>query len=452
MLAQASTPATVNIPLAPYPPPQPPGPPSPPHRTIPPPSRAKKTPSTCVSSGSGPAGQSAAIRLSNPKLETSPMRWTDSSLEWRTAYPDHPLARLMTSLGMRLLVEYYVILIPHPPQMHNEANDITSPSSVVAWLGDIREEMGVEVYCATQFLFSPPSPTRKTRRAGRANANLRKHAVAMYDLRHEKEAQMYGIAVKQAWHVEEEKHVPSVRRTSLSLPSPFRSLFFPLVIPFYSTPRGQSTSHPRLDALRTQLGWEYHMANGLVSISIVVGLDYKNQYIESKREFQRTKHHSTSAPSLRTAPAAYGARALTRGGLLRLDFPGGALVGCAASVVNTAKIKGTHDAVRIPTENQTKYLNTSDTKHANTREQRVNLIIYSKRSTCQKNRAGLSTQRFIFRGEIVWTVKNMTERKGFLAFNMPDVDGLYFPQALDIPHKFLAPCNNHVSRIRQEPR
>ncbi|KAF8209258.1 hypothetical protein K438DRAFT_2012479 [Mycena galopus ATCC 62051] len=114
-----------------------------------------------------------------------------------------------------------VIPIPHPPQMHNKVNYITSPSSVVAWLGDIREEMGVEVYSATQSLFSPPSPTRKTRRAGRGrasvpraghppHASLSKHEVAMYDLRHEKEAQMYGIGVKEAWCVEE-KHVAGPR-------------------------------------------------------------------------------------------------------------------------------------------------------------------------------------------------------------------------------------------------
>ncbi|KAJ7841901.1 hypothetical protein B0H14DRAFT_3140075 [Mycena olivaceomarginata] len=92
-------------------------------------------------------------------------------------------------------------------------------------------------------------------------------------------------------------------------------------------------------------GWEYHMAVGLV-----VGLDYKNPSLEPYREFQRMKYH----PSLRALftggeRLAYGARALTEGGLqnlLRLDFPGGTVLGCAAGVVNTAKIKGTHNAMR----------------------------------------------------------------------------------------------------------
>lgn len=46
---------------------------------------------------------------------------------------------------------------------------------------------------------------------------------------------------------------------------------------------------------------------------------------------------------------AYGARVLNEGGLQslpRLNFPGGALIGCSAGFVNVAKIKGTHNAMK----------------------------------------------------------------------------------------------------------
>ena len=33
-------------------------------------------------------------------------------------------------------------------------------------------------------------------------------------------------------------------------------------------------------------GWEYHMADGLVSIGLVVGLDYTNPWLEPYCEFQ----------------------------------------------------------------------------------------------------------------------------------------------------------------------
>jgi electron-transferring-flavoprotein dehydrogenase len=46
---------------------------------------------------------------------------------------------------------------------------------------------------------------------------------------------------------------------------------------------------------------------------------------------------------------AYGARTLNEGGLQsvpKLNFPGGALIGCSAGFVNIAKIKGTHNAMK----------------------------------------------------------------------------------------------------------
>ena len=46
---------------------------------------------------------------------------------------------------------------------------------------------------------------------------------------------------------------------------------------------------------------------------------------------------------------AYGARAITAGGLMSLPktvFPGGALVGCDAGYLNVSRIKGTHSAIK----------------------------------------------------------------------------------------------------------
>lgn len=46
---------------------------------------------------------------------------------------------------------------------------------------------------------------------------------------------------------------------------------------------------------------------------------------------------------------AYGGRTLNEGGLHsvpKLNFPGGALIGCSAGFVNVAKIKGTHNAMK----------------------------------------------------------------------------------------------------------
>ncbi|KAJ3507439.1 hypothetical protein NLJ89_g6308 [Agrocybe chaxingu] len=63
------------------------------------------------------------------------------------------------------------------------------------------------------------------------------------------------------------------------------------------------------------------------------------------------KHHPyfRSLLSSDSERLAYAARVLTEGGLQsvpKLNFPGGALLGCAAGFINIAKIKGTHNAMK----------------------------------------------------------------------------------------------------------
>ncbi|KAB0541990.1 electron transfer flavoprotein-ubiquinone oxidoreductase, partial [Kerstersia gyiorum] len=83
---------------------------------------------------------------------------------------------------------------------------------------------------------------------------------------------------------------------------------------------------------------------------MVVGLDYANPWLSPFEEFQRFKTHPAIRPMLEGGKRlAYGARAITAGGLLslpRLDFPGGVLVGCEAGFMNASRIKGSHAAIK----------------------------------------------------------------------------------------------------------
>jgi electron-transferring-flavoprotein dehydrogenase len=87
-----------------------------------------------------------------------------------------------------------------------------------------------------------------------------------------------------------------------------------------------------------------------VSIGFVVHLNYQNPHLNPYMEFQRFKHHPLIAPVLEGGRRiAYGARAITEGGLQsvpKLTFPGGALIGCAAGFVNVPRIKGSHNAMK----------------------------------------------------------------------------------------------------------
>ena len=66
-------------------------------------------------------------------------------------------------------------------------------------------------------------------------------------------------------------------------------------------------------------------------------------------EFQNFKHHPMIKDLLTGGKRiAYGARAITEGGwqsLPKLAFPGGALLGCSAGMVNVPRIKGNHNAM-----------------------------------------------------------------------------------------------------------
>ena len=93
----------------------------------------------------------------------------------------------------------------------------------------------------------------------------------------------------------------------------------------------------------------YHLEDNQVAVGFVVHLNYKNPYLSPFEEFQRFKTHPAIAKTFEGGKRlAYGARAITEGGyqsVPKLSFPGGALIGCAAGLVNVPRIKGSHNAV-----------------------------------------------------------------------------------------------------------
>jgi electron-transferring-flavoprotein dehydrogenase len=94
----------------------------------------------------------------------------------------------------------------------------------------------------------------------------------------------------------------------------------------------------------------YHYDDNKVSVGFVLGLNYKNPWLSPFDEFQRYKTHPAIRGTFEGGKRlAYGARAITAGGLLslpRLTFPGGALLGCEAGFLNAARIKGSHAAIK----------------------------------------------------------------------------------------------------------
>jgi electron-transferring-flavoprotein dehydrogenase len=255
---------------------------------------------------------------------------------------------------MRFLTKNGSIPLPKPPQMNNHGNYIISLNQMVKWLGERAEEVGVEIYpgfAASEILYNHEGVVKGVAtndlgisREGKAkdsfergmefharvtllgegcHGSLSKQVIKKYDLRRDSQHQTYGLGIKEVWEVQPEKFKSGQVTHTMGYPLP------------KDTYGG---------------GWMYHFGDNLVSIGLVVGLDYPNPWLAPYGEFQKMKHHPIYKDVLEGGKCiSYGARTLIEGGfqsIPKLAFPGGALLGDSAGFVNVPKIKGTHTAMR----------------------------------------------------------------------------------------------------------
>ena len=325
--------------------------------------------------GAGPAGLSAAIRLkqldssrevvvlekgsevgahilSGAVLDPSGL---DALIpDW--AERGAPLETPVRSDSFRMLGESGSIRIPNwpmPPLMNNHGNYIVSMGRVCQWLAEQAEQLGVEVFpgmACSELLFGDggevrgvvagefgrnpdgePGPAyepgmeligKYVLLAEGVRGSLSKQAIARYGLDEGVEPQKYGLGMKEIWEVE---------------PGRFEA---GTVLHTMGWPLGRNAGGG---------GFVYGIADDQIHIGFVVHLDYKNPHLYPYMEFQRFKHHPAVAKLLEGGKrVAYGARAITEGGLQampKLVAPGVALLGCAAGMVNVPRIKGNHNAM-----------------------------------------------------------------------------------------------------------
>ena len=243
-------------------------------------------------------------------------------------------------------------MLPHC--FKNEGNYIVSLANVTRWLGEQAEALGVEIFpgfpaaeilyndqgavCGVitgsmglnkegnpsdQFQLGMELRGKYTLFAEGARGHLGKQLIAKYDLDKDSDPQSYGIGIKELWEVEPSKSKPG------------------LVVHTAGWPLESDTYGG---------SFLYHLGDNKVAVGLVVGLSYKNPYLSPFEEFQRYKLHPKIRETFEGGKRlAYGARALTAGGLNSLPktvFPGGALIGCDAGFLNASRIKGSHAAIK----------------------------------------------------------------------------------------------------------
>lgn len=330
--------------------------------------------------GAGPSGLAAAIRLKQLAEEKGaeinvcvlekgsevgahilsgavldPRALNELLPDWKER--GAPLNTEVTEDRFFMLTEKGGTKVPNlmlPGCFTNHGNYIISLGNLCRWLGEQAEAMGVEIYpgfAAAEVLYNDDGAVygvatgdmgvgpdgehtanytqgielhaKYTFFAEGCRGSLGKQLVSKFGLRDESDPPSYGIGIKELWEIDPAKHKPGLVMHTAGWP---------------------------LDRATYGGSFLYHFDENLVSIGFVVGLDYKNPYLNPYEEFQRYKHHPKVAEFLEGGKRiAYGARAIYAGGiqaLPKLTFPGGCLIGDNAGVLNAPRIKGTHTSMK----------------------------------------------------------------------------------------------------------
>lgn len=331
--------------------------------------------------GAGPAGLSAACRiaqlgaehgrevsicvvdkgaqvgahiLSGAVLETRALDELFPDWAERGAPVTTPVGadRVVWLLGARRSLTVPSAFVPRA--MHNQGNYIVSLGRLCVWLAEQAEALGCDVlpgFAVTEVLYDASGAVAgvATGDLGTGKDGLPKDGMqpgfelkakctifaegcrgslgqaleTRFDLRREADPPHYGLGLKELWEVDAAKHAPGTVLHTLGWP---------------------------LDDATDGGGFVYHADGGLVSLGFIVSLGYANPYLSPFEEFQRWKLHPRIRPLLeRGKRVGFGARVVNKGGLQslpRLTFPGGMLAGCEAGLLNAAKIKGSHTAMK----------------------------------------------------------------------------------------------------------
>lgn len=394
--------------------------------------------------GGGPAGLSAAIRLMqlNKDLsicvldkgaETGAHILSGAVLEPRALNELIPDWREQNGFShTEVLKDQFFFLtekksfqLPTPPQMKNHGNYIISLGKLCGFLSTYAENLGVNIFpgfAATDFIIEQDKvlgivtgdkgidkegkPTasfqpgmnlyaKQTIIAEGCRGSLTRKLMDRFQLNKNSDPQTYGLGIKELWEIPAELHQAGLVTHSVGWP---------------------------LDQQTYGGSFIYHFEKNLLAIGFVIGLDYKNPYLNPYEEFQRFKTHDLIRPILEKGNRiAYGARALNEGGfqsIPKLTFPGGVLIGCAAGFMNVPKIKGIHTAMKsgmVAAESVVNDLQQKECAQFNRNMQqswvwpelkKVRNIRPAMNWGLLPGLAYAAIDTYIFRGNAPWTFKN----------------------------------------------
>jgi electron-transferring-flavoprotein dehydrogenase len=240
----------------------------------------------------------------------------------------------------------------NPPFLSNHGNYILSLGKLVPWLAQKAEEKGVNVFTGfpgAELIFEENAVVgvrtgdKGIDRYGQKKSNyepgidirakvtvlgegprgsLTKQIVKLWHM-DGFNPQIYSVGVKEVWEVPEGNYEQG---------RVIHTMGFPLKSETFGG------------------GFIYGMSNNLVSIGFVVGLDYKDPFLDPHNEFQKYKKHPLVEKILKGGKVqSYGAKSIPEGGwysVPRLYGNGLLLIGDSASFLNGQRLKGIHLAMK----------------------------------------------------------------------------------------------------------
>jgi electron-transferring-flavoprotein dehydrogenase len=328
--------------------------------------------------GGGPAGLSAALRLAQVQKARGGNPLSIAVVEKARDAGSHQLSgALLDPSALRELVPDYAakgapiacdvagdniyFLTPRkklrlpitPPPFRNHGNHVISLSQFTKWLAGLVEAEGIDLFwgfAAQSVLYEGArvvgirTADRGIGRDGRpkgthepgadirakvtlfadgVRGHLTKDLIRTLQLAVDSDAAQFAIGLKELWEIPKDRLAPG-------------TVIHTLGYPLRQEEFGGS--------------WIYSMPDGHLSMGLVVGLDYRDPLFDPHAAFQRFKLHPFVSGLLEGGQLVrYGAKALPEGGWNtqpRLFMDGGLILGDAANLVNSMRLKGIHLAMR----------------------------------------------------------------------------------------------------------
>jgi electron-transferring-flavoprotein dehydrogenase len=335
--------------------------------------------------GGGPAGLSAAIRLSQLQQQHGGEPLSIAVLEkareagahelsgaildpstLRDLIPDFkekgaPLASDVHRDHVYFLTQNGKLPFPIiPPPLRNHGHYLISINKFVQWLAQQAEASGADFFTgfAGQDVLMDPSTSsgqaprvvgvrtgdrgigkhgeqKATFEAGvdimakvtifcdGVRGNLTKELLRRLQLGKGRQPEQFALGLKELWEVPKDRVAPGTVMHTLGYP----------------------LRHDEFGG-----GFIYGLPDGVVSLGFVVGLDYRDPLFDPHMAFNRFKQHPFVKGLLEGGQMVrYGAKALPEGGWNTIPQPfmdGGLIAGDAGSFMNSMRLKGIHLAMR----------------------------------------------------------------------------------------------------------